>query len=134
MTRHHGWLTAFRRDQRGAAAVEFSIISIVLVALLIGIVDFGRTLYIKNQLSFLADRAARSVLLNASVSNADLETTIRAEFDAGAAEDLTINITTDVIAGDTYRVMTITYPVTLFVPDVVPEAFNLSETRRVPHG
>ena len=132
--RRHCWLCGFRRDQRGAAAVEFSIISVVLVALLIGIVDFGRTLYIKNQLSFLADRAARSVLLNSAVTNADLETTIRSEFDAGTSDDLIVSIATETVALDTYRVVTITYPVTLFVPNIVPDAFLLSVTRRVPHG
>lgn len=127
-------LKTFRRNQRGAAAVEFSIISVVLVGLLIGIVDFGRTLYVKNQLSFLADRAARSVLLNSAVANADLEATIRTEFDAGTADDLTVAITTETLSGETYRVLTITYPIALFVPNVVPGAFVLSETRRVPHG
>lgn len=127
-------LPAFRHNQRGAAAVEFSIISVVLIALLIGIVDFGRTLYVKNQMSFLADRAARLVLLDSAVANATLEAAIRAEFNAGTADDLTVSITTDTVAGDTYRVLNITYPVALFIPDVVPGAFVLSETRRVPHG
>ncbi len=127
-------LRALKCDQRGTAAVEFSIISVVLVALLIGIVDFGRTLYVKNQMSFLADRAARSVLLDASIANTDLEATILAEFDAGNAVDLTVSITTETVQSETYRVVSITYPITLLIPDIVPDALVLSVTRRVPHG
>ena len=52
------------RCEAGTAAVEFAIISMVFISLCVGIVDFGRTLYVKNQLSFLADQATRTVLVN----------------------------------------------------------------------
>jgi len=69
---------AFWRCERGTAAVEFAIIALVLVSLLVAVVDFGRTLYVKNQLSYLADQATRMVLLNPAISDATLETELRA--------------------------------------------------------
>ncbi len=121
-------------DRKGAAAVEFSIISVVLVALLVGIVDFGRTLYVKNQMSFLADQAARSILINGSISDASLEAEIRAGFNAGEDTDLTVTFASDSVSGDDYRVVTIIYPVNLFIPNIAPELLTLTVVRRVPQG
>ncbi len=120
--------------QRGAAAVEFAIISVVLITLLIGMVDFGRTLYVKNQLSFLADRAARAVLLAPTISDATLETDLRAEFTAGDSLDLTVTITSETIGTNAFRVLTVSYPMTLFVPNLSSSALQLDVTRRVPAG
>ena len=63
------------RCERGVAAVEFAIVSVVLMTLLIGGIDMGRTFYVKNQLSFLADQAARAVLVDPDVTDAALQAT-----------------------------------------------------------
>lgn len=117
--------------QRGAAAVEFSIISVVLVTLCIGIVDFGRTLYVKNQISHLADQAARRVLMDSDIASATLESDLRGGFSAGNAADLNVSIASQTIGLDTFRVITISYPVTLFVPFLDSNAISLDVTRRV---
>ena len=120
--------------QRGTAAIEFAIVSVVLIGLCIGIVDFGRTLYVKNQLSYLADQATRSVLINPAVTNAELETQLSADFSAGNAGDLTVTVVPETVDGTDYRVITVGYPMTLFVPNLVSENLDLSFTRRVPAG
>lgn len=119
---------------RGAAAVEFAIISMVLITLLIGIVDFGRTLYVKNQLSFLADQAARAVLLDPGIADATLEADLRADFSAGTAADLTVTITSEIVSGTDFRVLSVNYPITLFIPNLSASDLTLSVTRRVPSG
>lgn len=127
-------LIAVKRCQRGAAAVEFAIVSGVLVMLLIAIVDFGRTLYVKNQLSFLADQAARTVLVQPAITNAALEAELRDDFNAGDPSDLTVTISTEVVGTNTFRVLSIDYPVTLFVPNLASSVLDLNVTRRVPTG
>lgn len=127
-------LYALKRSEQGAAAVEFAIISGVLVMLLIAIVDFGRTLYVKNQLSFLADQAARSVLVQPGITDATLEADLRADFNAGDPTDLTVTISTVVVGANTFRVLSIDYPVTLFVPNLASSILDLNVTRRVPTG
>ena len=122
------------RCQCGAAAVEFSIISVVLVGLLIAIVDFGRTLYVKNQLSFLADQAARSVLVNPSITDTALETALRDDFTSGDVQDLTVTITAETIAGVDFKVISIDYPITLFIPNLASSTLDLNVTRRMPAG
>ncbi|MEM7058690.1 MAG: TadE/TadG family type IV pilus assembly protein [Pseudomonadota bacterium] len=120
--------------QSGAAAVEFSIISVVLVMLLIGIVDFGRTLYVKNQLSFLADQAARSVLVDPNITDTALETALRTDFSGGDPVDLTVTISADTVGGVDFRVISIDYPITLFIPNLASSTLDLNVTRRMPAG
>lgn len=122
------------RCERGAAAVEFAIISMVLISLCVAIVDFGRTLYVKNQLSFLADQATRTVLLNPAVTNAVLEATLANDFTAGDPADLTVDVNNQTIGAADFRVITISYPVTLFIPNLASDTINLDVTRRVPAG
>ena len=127
-------LRSLARCQSGAAAVEFAIISTVLIMLLIAIVDFGRTMYIKNQLSFLADQAARSVLVDPNITDTALETTLRTDFSAGDPTDLTVSLNIDVVGGVNFRVLSIDYPVTLFVPNLASSTIDLNITRRIPAG
>ncbi|MEM7190115.1 MAG: TadE/TadG family type IV pilus assembly protein [Pseudomonadota bacterium] len=116
----------------GAAAVEFAIVSVVFISFLVAIVDFGRTMYVKNQLSYLADQATRTVLLNPAIADTALETTMRDDFNAGTAADLTVTITSDTVGGETFKVMTISYPMTLFIPILSSKSLELDVTRRVP--
>ncbi len=120
--------------ERGAAAVEFAIVSVVLITLMIGIVDFGRTLYVKNHLSFLADQAMRTVLVNPGITNAGLEAELRADFSAGEGTDLTVTITSETVGATDFRVLTLDYPITLFIPNLSAGDLTLSVTRRVPTG
>lgn len=119
---------------RGTAAVEFALVSTILIGLLVGILDFGRTLYVKNQISYLADRAARSAMVNPDISDADLEALVRDNFTAGNPDRLTFRFATDSASGETYRVMTVGFPMTLFIPQLSSKALSLSVTRRAPAG
>lgn len=120
------------RCERGTAAVEFAIISMVLVSLCIAIVDFGRTLYVKNQLSYLADQATRSVLVNPAITDAQLQVTLEGDFTAGDVDDLQVAIAAETVGATDYRVITISYPMTLFIPNLTSKSLNLDVTRRVP--
>ena len=58
------WLRAFvlqakrlRREQAGATAVEFAVIAPILIAMMIGIVDYGLGLYTDTQLANAAQAA-----------------------------------------------------------------------------
>jgi Flp pilus assembly protein TadG len=118
----------------GAAAVEFAIISTVLIGLLVATVDFGRTLFTQHQIGSLADIAVRKVLLDPGISNATLESELRAAFSAGNAADLTVSTTTETAGGISYRVVTVGFPMLLFIPGLESDTVSLSVTRRVPAG
>lgn len=124
----------FRGCNRGAAAVEFAIVGTVLITLCIGTIDFGRTLYVKNQISALADQAARKILLEPNIAGATLEAELRDDFSAGNPSHLSVEVATETAGGTNYRVITVGFPMTLFVPGLSSDAISLSVTRRVPAG
>jgi hypothetical protein len=49
---------------RGAAAVEFAIVAMLLFTLLFGIIEFGRLFYIINTVQEVTRRAAREAVVN----------------------------------------------------------------------
>jgi Flp pilus assembly protein TadG len=53
-------LSQLRRDQAGAAAVEFAMIAPVFFALLLGIVDVGRYMWTLNTMQYAIDDAVRA--------------------------------------------------------------------------
>ena len=56
--------------ERGAAAVEFALILPVLLALVLGVVEFGRAYSVQTQLSGAAREGVRSMALTDSSSTA----------------------------------------------------------------
>lgn len=61
MIRHARRAPGVQRDQRGAALVEFTLISLVLYLLLAGTVEFGRLMFAANALQDVARLAAREL-------------------------------------------------------------------------
>lgn len=120
------------RCERGVAAVEFAIVSVLLITLIIGGIDMGRTFYVKNQLSYLADQATRAVLMDPGVSDATLTALVQGDFTAGNASLVTVTITNATISGVDFRVVQIDFPMTLFIPNLTSSTFNLNVDRRVP--
>lgn len=62
--RPRGLLRPLRRDERGQALVEFALVLPILLALIIGILDFGRALDYYNQVTQLAGQGARAAAVN----------------------------------------------------------------------
>ena len=57
---------SFVRAQRGVAVVEFALLLPFLLLIVFGIVDFGRALNYKNELTQLSNQAARFAVVNKS--------------------------------------------------------------------
>lgn len=126
-------MNVFRRlrsCQTGAAAVEFAIVGMVLMLVILGVIEFGRGLNIRNQLSFAADFAARRILTDRQISDSALESEMRSTFNAAAPDMLKITFGTETINGVQFRTVSVSYP---FVP-IIPgaQALSLSVVRRTP--
>jgi Flp pilus assembly protein TadG len=52
------------RSERGVAVVEFALLLIPLLLIIFGILDFGRAMNYKNELTQLANQAARYAVVN----------------------------------------------------------------------
>lgn len=122
----------FRFCEAGSTAVEFAIISLVLMLVSLGVIEFGRGLNVRNQLSQAADYGARQILTNSLVSDSALETTVRSAFNAGAGNALTVTIGAEAVNGAPYRTITLSYPFTPLIPGLSSGTINLTLARRTP--
>jgi len=112
--------------------VEFAIISMVMVMVCIGLIDFGRGLNIRNQLSLAADYGARYILTDSKITDGALETAVRNNFTAFEPDLLKITVEKETVNGLDFRTMTLAYPFTSLVPGVSIGQINLSVVRRTP--
>ncbi|HUE46759.1 MAG TPA: TadE/TadG family type IV pilus assembly protein [Aestuariivirgaceae bacterium] len=125
-------LHRLRHCQSGAAALEFAIVSLFLVLVSIGVVDFGRGFHVRNNMSYAADVGARTLLTNPETSDSTLEGAIRDAFTGPEPELLVVDFLTEMVGGTTYRTVTITYPLDLHIPGFESSPIDLTVTRRIP--
>lgn len=56
--------------ESGATAVEFAMVLAVLIPIMFALFEMGRALHMRNALDYLADRAARSVMMQIAQNGA----------------------------------------------------------------
>lgn len=118
----------------GATALEFAIVSLFLVLISIGVIDFGRGLYLRNEISYAADKGARTILLDNATSDSAVEEAIRQAFAGPEPDRLQVLFGSETVNGVTYRTVTIEYPLELKIPGFSDTAITLSVARRIPHA
>ena len=86
----------------------------------------------RSKLSYAADVGAREVLLDSTISDGDLETEMRAAFTGTSPELLDVSVGLQEIDGNSFRVVSLSYPFSPMIPNIVTEVINISVDRRVP--
>ena len=84
----------FRRltvDRRGAAFLEFAILSPVLFALILGTIDLGRMFYVRQGLEYATAEAARYYMLNASTAASNVTTYLRGKMPGGMGPSVNVS-------------------------------------------
>lgn len=119
------------RDRRGAAALEFALLGLPFVILLLGLLEFGRGLYIRNALDFAADRAQRVIIINPLASQTELEETVRSAFAHGPEDRLTLSYSVETISGVTYRLVSLDYALQLLLPAPLGRTVTIGSSRRI---
>lgn len=120
----------FRHDVGGASGIEFAIIGAVLVFLSLGVIEFGRAFLVRNSLADAADVATRTALIDRSASNTKIEASARAAFDENK-NLLGVTFASESSGGVNFRVVTLSYPVTLLIPALSRTPLTLTVTRRI---
>jgi Flp pilus assembly protein TadG len=121
-----------RKADDGSAAVEFALVAMAALVVFLGIIEFGRVLYMRNEISYAIDRAARKILVNPAVINSEVEEILRNAITFGAPADLKITFGSETVETVPFRTLLINYPVTLLIPNLTNNKFTLSVERRVP--
>jgi Flp pilus assembly protein TadG len=119
------------RCTAGGVAIEFAIISSLLIFGSIATMEFGRALYWRSELSYVADVAEREILIDHDVSDEAVVSTVRAKF-SGDATLMNVVMGEETIDGANFRTLTIDYPVSLLIPYFSINDIGLSVDRRTP--
>lgn len=132
MRRSLRWVSCFRDSDSGAAAVEFAIISLALILVSVGVVEFGRSFQLRNELSYAADFGSRKILMNSTISDSALESEVRSAFTVADPDLLQVTIGNETVAGIRFRTIALSYPLNLLVPGLSSDAITLALARRTP--
>ncbi len=124
-----------RRCEGGLAAIEFAMIALPMMMTLLGLIEFGRGLYLYNRISHVADLATRRVLTHPDTADQVLTDQISAEFSRHEAAPVITIASGSVGTGTSAtRVRTITISSTFIflVPTLTTDRVVLQMSRRVP--
>ena len=107
---------------------------LIAITVILGMIEFGRGLHMRNEMSFAMDMAQRKILTNPTVANAAVETVIRNAITFETPASLQITFGTTTVNGLAFRTLLIRYPVTLLIPRLTNRSFMLRIDRIVPLG
>lgn len=125
-SKRHG----FRRAEDGAVAIEFAIVASVFIFVCLGTIEFGRALYVRNELSFAADIASREILKDSAATKSTVESAARSAF-RGNGDQLTVQLVTENVDGVEFRTLRLIYPFTMLIPQF-GNTFTFNVSRRTP--
>lgn len=126
-----GLWTRIRRDRKGSAAVEFAIISPVLIGALVGLAQLGILFFANAGLSNAVGEGARYATIYPRPSNTQIQAKINAQrFGLNPAYLTTPTITPGVSSGANYLEISMSYNVPLDFIFFDGPTVTLTKTRR----
>jgi Flp pilus assembly protein TadG len=81
-------------ERRGAAAVEFAVVSPLLVMLLLGVIEFGRMSMVQQAITTAAREGAREAIVDGSTES-QVRSTVNSYLAAGGIRGATVTLTPD---------------------------------------
>ena len=120
-----------RRCEKGAAAVEFAFIAMLLILGTVGLIEVGRALFMMNELAHAADRAARVVMLKFDVLESDLTVAVRDNFLTGLVPEKVGVLSPQPTTAETFRLVQLSYDFTPMISDFTIGSVTLTADRRV---
>lgn len=112
--------------KKGQALVELALSLLLLLPLLFGAIEFGRAMYTKNTLNYVAREGARLASVSNPFNSATVQSQLRASLPASLRSGLVITITpTAPQQGNTITV-TVQAPFTTVVPDILTQLAGIT--------
>ena len=123
---------AFRRDRRGAAAVEFVFAIPIFIALLIGVVEFSRILVVRSSMQFAVEETTRHAMVHGDATDETLMDMVRQKIATSDSEQIIVAVTTETVSSVKYLKITASYSVPMITGFFGSEPFTLTSSSRVP--
>ena len=120
------------RNEDGGPAIEFAIIAPIFIAVCLGVISLGYAFQVRNEMAHAVDAGIRQVMMDPTITDADLTTAIKDAFQESDPANLTVTLTNSTIAGIDYRAIAVSYPFTRIVIPGLPDNMTLALSRRTP--
>ena len=128
----HPRLHRWRRDERGGTAVEFALISSVLVTLIMGIFNVGWAIYCGGDVRHGIERGSRIYITNPTATEQQVRDAVSANLGTVPISDVTLTITKPTVSGAQMAQLAWTYNYTVTIPFVPPVVFHLGSQILAP--
>lgn len=121
-------------DDRGSAAVEFSLVLPVFLVMITGIFWVGWAAQETHNIRFALAEGARALQLKPTLTQTELQTLVRSKvYDGHDPEYVSVTLTIDPLsAGVQLAHTTASYPLTFTIPLVGSYSFSYSVSMTVP--
>lgn len=123
---------AARRDDRGAAAVEFALVAPIFLMFVLALIDFGRVYWIKSTLQYAVEQASRYAMVNPSTTNSALVSYAKSQTNGLDPSGVTFNATDSTVGGTAFKTITASYTYTFSIPFVTLTDAVLSAKSSAP--
>lgn len=111
--------------------MEFAILAPVFVLLLIGLLEFGRALHLRNALNDAADRAQRMVLIDREVALDSIRASVVQAFRGAQVAGPFLSEAAIETDGVFYRRISITIETSVLLPAPLGRSLTMNEERLV---
>lgn len=119
------------RDERGASALEFALVAVPLLLMTLGAIELGRVLFIREELIYAADQAARKLHLDPALSDGQIDAALRTELRVADPDQLGVGIVRNSGSAVDNVTVTLNYDVHLIVNILPAGMIALDYQRRI---
>jgi Flp pilus assembly protein TadG len=120
-SRHRGILIALAESRKGAVALEFALGFPIFLAMVYGLFEFARIFWSQNTLQFAIEEAARSAIVNSTITESELTTIVKDKAAGLPDADISVVVVFEDANGSRgFVTITGTYEYSPIIPLVVP--------------
>jgi len=107
---------SFLRDQRGVTAIEFAITLPLLILIVLGTLEFGRALKVRNEMSHALSKAVRVINLDSKQTTQAISEFLGAYLADYGSEDLAVDVSSTTISGTDYMRISVGFSFHMIIP------------------
>jgi Flp pilus assembly protein TadG len=123
----------FSTDERGASAVEFSIVGPMFLLLLIGIILAGWYMNVLSSLRLALEESGRALEIDGSLNSTQLATIVGNKLTGIGDPNVTVALANDTtVTGITMKKITATYTLHINFPFIPAQTVSIQQIVKVP--